>query len=220
MNSCTKIMADGSYCGKKHKAKGLCSTHYNHHLRETIGIPCKVDGCKEKWFSAKYCVKHYARYKKYEDTSIVRKTNEGMYQYNGYSVFDKTPQDFLERKSRKVETGCIEWTAKLNKAGYGQIGFYNYGKMFGFRTAHRLAYYLHYGDFNRELFVCHTCDNPKCINPEHLFLGTAKDNSQDMWNKRILNKKIGCEHKKVIDDGWYHWHKCIKCGNHAWFEKE
>lgn len=220
MKTCEKILPKGGVCGRKHKALGLCGTHYNEQLRDRKGNACKVDGCNDKWFSAEYCVKHYARYKKYEDTSKVRKTNEGMYQYNGYSVFDKTPQDFLSRKSRTSETGCIEWTAHLTSSGYGKIGFYNYGKMFGFRTAHRLSYFLHYGEFNRQLFVCHKCDNPKCINPEHLFLGTAKDNSHDMWNKRMIHKKLACEHEKVKNDGWYHWHKCPKCGKHAWFEKE
>lgn len=220
MLGCKKIKEDGSVCKRKLKALGFCSTHYNENLRDRKGYICKVKECKDKWFSADYCVKHYARYKKYEDTSKVRKTSEGLYQYNGYSVFDKTPQEFLKRKSRESETGCIEWTAKLTKHGYGQIGFYNYGKMYNFRLAHRLAYFLHYGDFDRDLFVCHKCDNPKCINPEHLFLGTHIDNMDDMINKRILRKKMNCEHIKVKNEGWYHWHNCLNCGKNAWFEYE
>jgi predicted RNA-binding Zn-ribbon protein involved in translation (DUF1610 family) len=204
-------------CGRNLKALNLCNTHYNQQLRNKKPS-CKVDGCDKKWFSVGYCSMHYARYQKYEDHNIVRKTNEGMYKFNGYSVFDRTPQEFLNRKSRRVETGCIEWTAHLTSSGYGKIGYYNYGKMFNFRLAHRLAYFLYYGDFDRELFVCHKCDNPKCINPEHLFLGSHKDNMRDGVNKRLKHKRLKCKHFKVNKDGWYHWHQCPKCGNHAWFE--
>jgi hypothetical protein len=220
MKGCDKILPDGSKCPNKHKAKGLCTTHYNYYLQENHIKKCRVEGCTDTYFCVDYCVKHYARYKKYEDHDRVRTTHEGLYQYNGYAVVDKTPQDFMKRKTRVSETGCIEWIAKLSDTGYGQVGYYNYGKMYGFRAAHRLAYFLHYGDFDRKLFVCHKCDNPKCVNPEHLFLGTAKDNSHDMCNKKILHKKLGCEHEKVKEDGWYHWHECAKCGKHAWFEKD
>lgn len=47
----------------------------------------------------------------------------------------------------------------------------------------RLAYILAYGDFDETLSVLHTCDETRCINPEHLFLGTQSDNMKDMWDK-------------------------------------
>lgn len=49
--------------------------------------------------------------------------------------------------------------------------------------AHRASWIVHYGDIPDKLFVCHKCDVPNCINPDHLFLGTAKDNVQDMISK-------------------------------------
>ena len=49
--------------------------------------------------------------------------------------------------------------------------------------SHRVSYFITYGRFPQELRVCHTCDNPSCVKPEHLFLGTAKDNFEDMAAK-------------------------------------
>lgn len=81
-------------------------------------------------------------------------------------------------KVEKTET-CWNWTAcKRGKAGYGAINVN--GKV---KDAHRLSYELHKGEIPEGLMVLHTCDNRLCVNPEHLFLGTAKDNWHDGFNK-------------------------------------
>lgn len=67
-------------------------------------------------------------------------------------------------------------------AGYGQVARKAGGKVF-VRYAHRIAYEREYGVIPEGLHVCHRCDNPGCVRPEHLFLGTDKDNVRDCMSK-------------------------------------
>ena len=78
-----------------------------------------------------------------------------------------------------VGTPCWQWTAATNHKGYGKIGI-GQGK---WGLSHRVAWLLERGEIEDGQMVLHRCDNPGCVRPDHLFLGTAQDNSNDMVAK-------------------------------------
>jgi hypothetical protein len=116
---------------------------------------------------------------------------------------------------------CWEWEAAINKGGYGILNTYNaidYGHSMIY--AHRMSWIAHKGPIPEEMCVCHTCDNRSCVNPEHLFLGTYKDNNRDMikkgrWvngNPQKLTDNDITEAKKLRSAGVLMWDIAKKFG--------
>ena len=95
-----------------------------------------------------------------------------------------------------TKNDCILWTGVKTKDGYGKTST----KINGLRKSigvHRLAYIKAYGEIPKGMFVCHKCDVPLCINPDHLFLGSHFDNMRDMvLKKRSRNTNMNKTHCK------------------------
>lgn len=97
-------------------------------------------------------------------------------------------------KVQKTEA-CWLWTAGTRN-GYGR---YSLGsKSEGVQSAHRFSYELHKGKIPLGLYVCHTCDNKLCVNPDHLYAGSAKDNMKDSVERNRLNPAKGSRNGQSV----------------------
>lgn len=93
---------------------------------------------------------------------------------------------FNEKYIPEPMSGCWLWIGAVDRKGYGQMNRENIGH----KIAHRFSWEYYIGPIPDGLFVCHKCDIPSCVNPDHLFLGTAKQNTEDSIRKgRMFTKK-------------------------------
>lgn len=102
------------------------------------------------------------------------------------------------------QESCWIWKGFTNRKGYGRFSF-RHNKS---ATAHRVSYEVFKGPIENNLFVCHQCDNPSCVNPDHLWLGTHLENMIDMIEKgrqssKMTPKKV-IEIRKLWDNGISH----------------
>ena len=97
----------------------------------------------------------------------------------------KTIEDYLETTIERItESGCWIWMGALQTKGYGDI---RDGKP---RLAHRAVYEKYKGKIDDSKMILHICDNRSCVNPEHLFLGDAKENFYDSLKKGRASKNF------------------------------
>ena len=150
-----------------------CSKSFNRDLNKSIG-----DFRKRKFCSFK-CATNY---------------NSGENHVRYKSIKDK-----IESNVVKSENGCWNWIGtKRGKSG----GVYYGGTNIGRKSvlAHRASYEFYVGEIPSGMLVCHKCDNPQCVNPEHLFLGTHSDNAMDMSLKNRGTNGEKNKNSKLTDN--------------------
>ena len=129
---------------------------------------CSVEGCERqsRRAAAPYCNAHYERFRRTGDlrSPAIRPRRASL---------DERLAQFVIQPS-----GCWEWTGSKNDKGYGRVYADRDEK-----RAHRAMWEQAHGPVPDGLWVLHRCDNPPCVNPDHLFLGTPLDNVRDMMAK-------------------------------------
>lgn len=112
-----------------------------------------------------------------------------------YQVGNSLQNRFIAKCAKPNENGCIEWTGSATRTGYGLIRTGPRGSVR--TTAHRIAWLLQKGDIPACTVVMHRCDNPKCVNVDHLFIGSQAENMEDMVSKGRQPWKHGTPWQKL-----------------------
>ncbi len=136
---------------------------------------CSLEECSRGHWAKSFCRKHYNRFLISGNPRVTSRVTSEM------SNIDK-----LNFYSEEAPDGCIVWHGAKNVYGYGVIRINDKLLM-----AHRLSYTEHVCTIPVGMYVLHKCDNPPCVNHDHLFIGTQKDNIDDMISKgrNLLGEK-------------------------------
>jgi hypothetical protein len=178
-------------CENKYFCKGFCQKHYKKNKK--YGDPlakkekqfCSIENCENKYFCKGFCEKHYKKNKKYGDPLAGKSQTQ--------SQNKAGTKEYIYENSEIDINDCWVWKRSKNHKGYGLLTFK--GKSI---LAHRLSYLTFVGEIPNNLHVLHTCDNPTCVNPKHLFLGTNQDNMKDMVNKNRQARGENAGNSKLL----------------------
>lgn len=175
-------------CTNKYRCSGYCGMHYNRWLANgdpgpvgrvlfPAGLTCLEEGCGLKAGNRGRCNVHASRAKR--EAEIADSPTTRIHAWA--TVEERLRRVGWTEVIRKPELGaCWEWSGLLDKKGYGRVAV---GKQ-KMKAAHRASFEVWNGELDPSLYVCHSCDNPICINPAHLFLGDQYVNMGDAKAKK------------------------------------
>lgn len=175
---------------------------HNNRLSRRDG--CSVSNCEGRHFAKGLCSKHYSRQRRHGN--LVGLNPQG------------SAEERFWLRVEKAE-GCWNWKGARGDHGYGSFT----GDGGVAISAHRYSFQLHNGPIPGGLVICHRCDNRACVNPEHLFLGTQRDNVHDMIQKgrQVLPwaERSHCKNGHLYDEANTHIRpdgarRCRACGRH------
>ena len=167
-------------CDRNSSVRGLCEAHYMR-LRKGLFLDspirpqrqsCDIDGCTRKHIAMGLCVLHYRRMRKGANMTAPA------------LVHGPDGRRFFSRVTFP-DSGCWEWTARLNRAGYGVFAFKGEN-----RLAHRVAYLWLVGDIPPGLALDHLCSTPRCVNPSHLEPVTWSENARREADRKRNAKDV------------------------------
>lgn len=145
---------------------------------------CVIPSCTKEAVGRGWCHAHYKNWSR-----------------RGAPVAVLRPRDHATRFELQytpvTETGCWLWTGTVGSNGYGQ-----FGHDYKLQSAHRASYERHVGKVPKGLYVLHKCDVKLCVNPAHLYVGTALDNRQDAIRRGRVRyaRGVGRKDTKLSDD--------------------
>lgn len=167
-------------CENPVRCRGMCNRHYRRlrAARDPRAVDpiiriCSILNCGQKIAGKGLCDKHYQRLRKHGDPNdhgnLRGQTLEYKFNYHAPGPFGDE---------------CVEWAGNINDDGYGSLKH-----RYKTPLAHRVSYELHHGPIESTDIIRHTCDNPPCVNPNHLVKGTVSDNVNDKISRGRM--KVG-----------------------------
>ena len=127
--------------------------------------------------------------------------NDTRFQWKNCTEEEKIEKIRLRFEEKVIKSDkCWGWNGHLDKNGYPTLRFGSDGKGFKERRVSRISWLLYRGEIPKGKYLCHKCDNPSCTNPDHLFLASAKENSEDMVKKGRGNKGLKHGNSKLTEE--------------------